>query len=209
MALDIKTKKGEAAAVKPVDGDERDIQYLLNAFLIFNVIQLCAIVGLARLDRKQKHAATRRMNALLPPIIEEDDEPLLDTTPPVKEPVDEDAWHRQDPSSPAAQQKSLPGTVRSLRGVPSASTAVADEASIPLLRSPSQASSVRNSRYLAAGLVPASTSGKTFRTKREVKRGEVFAIICGLWIAFAWILFMGTAWLRLRSKEERGTFTQH
>lgn len=45
---------------------------------------------------------------------------------------------------------------------------------------------------------------KILRTKAEVRRGEVFALLSGTLIALAWILFMGTAWYRLRSKEERG-----
>jgi hypothetical protein len=34
--------------------------------------------------------------------------------------------------------------------------------------------------------------------------GEVFMYICGGLIAFSWVLFFGTAWMRLRSKGERG-----
>jgi hypothetical protein len=34
--------------------------------------------------------------------------------------------------------------------------------------------------------------------------GEVFMYICGGLIAFSWMLFFGTAWMRLRSKGERG-----
>lgn len=184
------------------DGEKTDIQYLLNAFLILNVLQFIGIVGLARLDRKQKRAAARRLSALLPPIVEEDDEPFFDTPDPAKEPGEEDAWPQRDQSSPVLHTKSLPGTVRSMRGVPSPSTAVSDEQSIPLLRSASQASSQRNSRYLP-GLISPAPSPKLVRTKREVRRGEVFSMMSGLLIAFAWVLFMGTAWLRLRSKEER------
>ncbi|KAF7791842.1 hypothetical protein EIP86_002866 [Pleurotus ostreatoroseus] len=203
LALDIKSKKAASESVDTNNGDKKDIQYLLNAFLILNVMQFVAIVGLARLDRKQKRAAARRLSALLPPIVEEDDEPFLDipATPP-KEPGDEDEWPHQDQSSPATQTKSLPGTVRSLRGVQAPSTAISPEQSIPLLRSASQASSQRNSRYLP-GLVSPSTAPKIVRTRSEVKRGKAFSLMSGCLIAFAWVLFMGTAYLRLRSKEER------
>lgn len=39
-------------------------------------------------------------------------------------------------------------------------------------------------------------------TKR-VKRGEFFAGLCAVFIVFAWVLFLVTAWLRLRSKKDR------
>jgi hypothetical protein len=42
------------------------------------------------------------------------------------------------------------------------------------------------------------------RMTRLIKRGKLFARMCALLIGFAWILFLGTAWLRLRSKKERG-----
>ena len=89
---------------------------------------------------------------------------------------------------------------------PSAGAALAVETSIPLTRSASQSSSIR-SRYLLPGIAPGAA--QVVRTKREVKRGEMFAMLCGGLIAFAWILFMGTAWLRLRSKEERGASIHH
>ena len=212
MALDIKTKKPAAESIASIassvsaNGDVKDMQYLLNAFLLLNVFQFGAIIALAHLDRKQKHAEARRTSALLPPIIEEDDEPFLDASSP-KEPAEEDEWHQQDQSSPAVHSKSLPGTIRSLRGIPAppAGTTLAVDSSIPLRRSASQSSSMR-SRYLIPGT---PTSGQVVRTKREVKRGEIFALLCGGLIAFAWLLFMGTAWLRLRSKEERGASIHH
>lgn len=203
VALDIKTKKpaAESVSLSPHNGDDRDIQYLLNAFLIFNVVQLGAILALAHLHRKQKRATERMSAALLPPILEgEDDEDTADRTPLLKGPVD--AWSRQDPTSPRICTKSAPATVRSLRGLASPSTSHhVPEQSIQLLRSASQSSSARSSRYLIPGVAPAN--GRLVRTKREVKRGEFFAILSGASIAFAWILFMGIAWLRLRSKAER------
>ena len=198
--MDIKTKKAAAEAVAPpANGDAKDIQYLLNAFLILNVVQFGALIGLARLDRKQKRAAARRAAALLPAIQEEEDENL--SSPPVGTPKGEDEWQRHDPSSPALGTKSATGTVRRLRGAgiaaPSTSTAV--DSSIPLLRSPSVSS--RQSRYLS--FLPGQAPVKVVRSKKELRRGELFAVLSGISIAFAWVLFMGVAYFRLRSKEER------
>ncbi|EKM61026.1 uncharacterized protein PHACADRAFT_247333 [Phanerochaete carnosa HHB-10118-sp] len=202
VALDIKSKKPAAEVItSPTNGDTKDIQYLLNAFLLLNIAQFGALIALARLDRKQKWAAARRTAALLPPIHEEDtDAASTASSGPRKV---EDEWQRYDPSSPTLGGKSATGTVRSYRSiaVASPSTSTVAEQSIPLLRSPSISSSARNSRYLS--LAPGQTTVKMVRSKKEVKRGEIFAIISGLSIAFAWILFMVVAYFRLRSKEER------
>lgn len=183
------------------NGDARDIQYLLNAFLILNIAQFGALIALARLDRKRKRDAARRMAALLPAIQEEEDDTTsASSVDPRKEPVD-DSWDPYAPSSsPRLAAKPLTGTVRSLRGLAAPSTSTATEQTIPLLRSPSVASTVRHSRYSST---TSQHSSRVVRTKREIRRGEFFAVISGISIAFAWVLFIGVAWLRLRSKEER------
>ncbi|GJE86095.1 MFS general substrate transporter [Phanerochaete sordida] len=200
VALDIKTKKAAVEAVTvPENGDARDIQYLLNAFLILNVIQFGALFALSRLHQKQTRAAARRMNALLPPIPEED---TASTTSDSSRKAEQE-WQNFDPTSPALGGKSATGTVRSARGmnIASPSTSTVSEQSIPLLRSPSVASSARSSRYLS--FAPGQATVKIVRTKKEIKRGEAFAVLSGIFIAFAWILFMTVAYFRLRSKEER------
>jgi hypothetical protein len=200
--LDIKKKKPAAeVAASPIEGDTKDIQYLLNAFLILNVAQFCALVALRRLHRKQKQAESRRSSALLPPIYEDEDDATPAQTPDLRKEADE--WN-EDPAVPAVDTKSHSGTIRSLRGIAAPSSSTATEQSIPLLRPPSQASSNRSSRYLTVpGLTSSSSHGRVLRTKSELKRGRVFAVLCGMMIAFAWVLFMGVAYLRLRSKEER------
>lgn len=42
------------------------------------------------------------------------------------------------------------------------------------------------------------------KSNREIRRGEIFSGVGGGMIVFAWALFMTTAWLRLRTKAERG-----
>lgn len=68
---------------------------------------------------------------------------------------------------------------------------------------------MRGNRYLVDAVVEEEPSdppvkAKVLRTKAEVRRGELFSVMCGVLIAFAWVLFMVTAWLKLRSREERG-----
>lgn len=181
------------------------MQLLLNALVLFNILEILAIIGLSRLDRKQKQAATRRMSALLPETVDESDEEGLH--PAAKEPgsAGEDGW-QAEPSSSDAQHSQRFSSLS--RHVARPST-WSPEQSIPLLGSGSRASTVRGSRYLVEAVVSETPDAppvnvKVLRTEAEVRRGEVFAVLSGSLIAFAWVLFMGTAWYRLRSKEERG-----
>ncbi|KAI0651837.1 MFS general substrate transporter [Trametes meyenii] len=202
LALDIKSKKS-AEKRAPVGGDAKDVQYLLNAFVILNILEIFAVMGLAHLDHKQKEAASRRMSSLLPSVVDENDE---DEPQPGKEPgTDDENWEAEHPESSRHHRRSSTLTRSPL---PSSST---PEQSIPLLHGPSRSSTIRGSRYLVEAVAEAEASGptvpvkaKVLRTKAEVRRGELFAVLSGVLIAFAWVLFMGTAWLRLRSKEERG-----
>lgn len=198
--------------MSPIDGDDKDIQYLLNAFVFFNVLQILAILGLAHLDKKQRQAAARRMNAILPQAVSDSDE----EEPPSKKGSgsgDED-WQAEASTSDADTRRRRGSLSHHIRN---ASTAT--QQSIPLLGGGSRHSTVRGSRYLVEAAVAEDSTGapvtvKIIRSKPEVRRGEFFALLSTLAIALAWVLFMGTAWYRLRSKEERGggshgNFTLH
>ncbi|KAI0639383.1 MFS general substrate transporter [Trametes polyzona] len=203
LALDIKSKKS-AERLSPIDGDDRDVQYLLNAFVLLNTLELLGIIGLSRLHKKQQKAAARRMNALLPTAIDESDEES-EVPRPGKEPhSDEDHWQAEIPESSRRHRRS--STLSRHGPLPSTSS---PEQSIPLLNGGSRTSTMRGSRYLVEAVVEEEPSEppvkvKVLRTKAEVRRGELFAVMCGVLIAFAWVLFMVTAWLKLRSREERG-----
>lgn len=173
----------------------------MNAFLALNVLQLAAILGLARLHRKEKQAAVR-LSGLPTSVVEETDADSTAIDGPnakSKEPVDE--WQENDTSLPLPESRH--GTIRSIHSINHAtgsrSTSRVSESSIPLLAE-TQSGSARSSRYL----IDTSGSSRVVRTKKEVKRGELYALISAGGIAFAWVLFMGVAWVRLRSKEERG-----
>ncbi|KAI8995613.1 MFS general substrate transporter [Trametes punicea] len=201
LALDVKSKNSSERLL-PIDGDDRDVQYLLNAFVLLNAIEIFGIIGLAYLDRKQKQAAVRRMGSLLPSALDESDE---DEPRPLKEPrMDDDHWQAEIPDTSRHRRSS---TFSRHAPLPSSSTS---EQSIPLLHGRSPSSTARGSRYLVEAIVETEPSEppvkvKILRTKAEVRRGEIFAVLCVVLIAFTWILFMGTAWLKLRSKEERGS----
>ncbi|KAL4067967.1 major facilitator superfamily domain-containing protein [Scleroderma yunnanense] len=60
---------------------------------------------------------------------------------------------------------------------------------------------------LLASLTPSSddqvhTPNPTHK-QREIRRGRVFACICAFLLCFCWLLFLGTAWSQLRSRDER------
>ena len=48
----------------PGDQEDDDVQYLLNIFVLFNILEVFAILGLAYLDHKQKERAARRTSIL-------------------------------------------------------------------------------------------------------------------------------------------------
>ena len=189
--------------MSPTDGDARDVQYLLNAFVFFNILEILAILGLAHLDRKQKQTAARRLSALLPQSVDENSDE--EDSRAAKDPAaGEDRWQAEPSSSDVH-----PRRFSSLGRHAGRASVSSREQSIPLLGNGSRASTVRGSRYLVEAVVsetpdPSAAKVKVLRTKAEVRRGEVFAVLSGAMIGFAWVLFMGTAWYRLRSKEERG-----
>ncbi|KAI0793483.1 major facilitator superfamily domain-containing protein [Abortiporus biennis] len=173
LELDIKTKKPKSEMLSTMaSGNDKDVQYLLNTFIFLNALQLVGIIGLRYLDKKRK---------------EKDDSD--------KEPSEVEvnpSWEHIDEAEDRRHSKIRSYTsIRSVRS-PLASSS-SPEQNIPLLRSPSDTSSARNSRLLAVKV-----------TRPEVRRGEMFAVMSGMLIALAWVLFMVTAWMRLRSKEERG-----
>ncbi|KAI1797869.1 MFS general substrate transporter [Ganoderma leucocontextum] len=169
LTLDIKKNPSEKGL--PINQDEDDVQYLLNAFVLFNVLEILAILGLAHLDHREKERAIRRASGLLPQSIDEQE-------------GGEDHWQPEPSESAPTHPR---GSSFSRPARPASST---PEQSIPLLGN-SHASSRRGRRY-------------SIESIGEVRRGKIFAIMSGILIACAWVLFMGTAWYRLRSREERG-----
>lgn len=202
VALDV-SKKKSAELQAFLGGDKKDIQFVLNAFLALNVLQLAGIIGLARMVRKQRRAAARRESALLTHRnevgAENDDEDDSDLSK-AKESVDRDRWR-----SSLADELALDCD----RGRSCCRATTSDAAeNVPLLRDPSRTPSYRDTRYLVSPLAPRSHSRGSIRVSRSksvIRRGEVFAALSGMLIFFAWALFLVTAYLKLRSKAERGS----
>jgi hypothetical protein len=65
--------------------------------------------------------------------------------------------------------------------------------------------STPHSQYSSASTArPYVLKEDNFELDRRVRRGEFFVKLCGGLIVLAWVLFLTTAWMRLRSKKERG-----
>lgn len=199
--LDVKKKPSEQSL--PINQDPNDVQYLLNAFVLFNILEIVAILGLAHLDHREKVRATRRASGLLPQHLEDEDEEDSAVKP--RREGDEDHWLAEPSDSDPAHSPRGNSLSFSRSSRPSSST---PEQSIPLLGD-SSGSLRRSRRYSMESIVPEITADQPItarvpRTKGEVRRGKLFAIASGILITSAWVLFMGTAWYRLRSREERG-----
>ncbi|KAJ8596902.1 MFS general substrate transporter [Rhizopogon salebrosus TDB-379] len=55
-----------------------------------------------------------------------------------------------------------------------------------------------------ASYSPSSCPPKGVGEHSEIRRGRIFMCLCAVLICCAWVLFLSTAWSRLRSREERG-----
>jgi hypothetical protein len=130
------------------------IQHLLNIFVVLNIIQVVAILGMARLDKQ-------RTKTEIPDPIKR--RSLIDT---------------RSSTVPEVSQTSL------LSG---------EQISLSLDQHPSYCST-------------AASSSSTYEENSHggLDSGEVFMYFCGGLVVFAWTLFLGTAWMRLRSKGDRG-----
>ena len=140
---------------------------------------------------------------MLPPVLEGDEEES-DPASPKPTATGADVWEQGEPSLDNAAGRNKYSTIRSIRSIRSGHRRDSSvEQSIPLLRSESVSSSRRNSRFITE-----TSPNGTFPTIRvssaEIRRGRIFAYLSTVLVIFAWALFMGTAWMRLRSKSERG-----
>ncbi|KAH7930998.1 MFS general substrate transporter, partial [Leucogyrophana mollusca] len=59
--------------------------------------------------------------------------------------------------------------------------------------------------YSGSESLPSPSNAEGYRRiSLEVWRGRIFARMCVILVCFAWVLFLSTAWLKLRSRDERG-----
>ncbi|KZT02737.1 MFS general substrate transporter [Laetiporus sulphureus 93-53] len=199
VALDIKGK-GKNAELSSLTGDDKDLQYLLNAFLLLNVLQFAAVIGLSRLERRRREAVALRRSARLSAVPSEvghdDDAP----PPKAEDSRGRKIWR-------VTSSEVVIGECSRGQSCCRADSSGAAE-SVPLLRDSSRTASYQDNRFLISPISPRSHSRSTLRVSRSkavIRRGELFAAMSAMMIVFAWALFLGTAYLKLRSKEERGS----
>ncbi|KII94372.1 hypothetical protein PLICRDRAFT_36635 [Plicaturopsis crispa FD-325 SS-3] len=149
LALDTKNKENPSSPL----GDRTAIQYLINAWLVLNVLQFAVIQALHFLERRRARILAA---AAVAEFAGDVSEPDSDSEPP-------------KPIRHASSNLSAPGSRHA--------SVSPDRRAVP----------------------PASAN----RVTRKIRRGKVFAVLCAALVAFAWVLFMTTAWVRLRSKKER------
>ena len=185
LALDTKHQPSPGKNI-PSRGGLEAIQYLLNAFVILNVFQFLVLMTLAHLDRRRKAAA-----ATVADIYGSSDELITD-------------MFNEDPLDSPNNPEGAEGSIRlslSARGGPVPS-AVLPEESHPLLVSDVSERSLLVADAAEPNSSPPIPPGDPPKTN-QVKRGELFAGLSAALVLFAWVLFLVTAWLRLRSKAER------
>lgn len=199
LALDTKhtNSREQSTPNIPPRSDLASIQYLLNTFLVLNILQFLALLGLAYLDRRRKLAMAAATSIGTHGVVQHSGRFRSDPS--------------ETPKSEFAIDDGNEGSIHlplAAREGPYPSTS-SPEQTLPLLLSESERPffMVQPRTYTPCPSPPPILRDDAPRTKR-IKSGELFAGLCVALIAFAWALFLGTAWLRLRSKAERGTVGQ-
>ena len=181
LTLDVSHKKLTVTVAE--SGGAASTQTLLNGFALINVLQLLSILALAILQRRkaalqdrrsQSFASDRRRSFILP-----------------KEPTDLADGTGSSSSIPHAS------TSDDVQESPELSMNQSAEQQRPLLHT-------RQQSYSPPGSVNPPPARFAARTAAEVRRGRAFAGACLGLIVLAWLLFLGTAWAKLRSRSARG-----
>jgi hypothetical protein len=193
LALDTKRKhsRGKDTPSVPSPGDLTAIQYLLNAFMLLNIFQFMVLMTLAHLDRRRKAALVTiadiygSSDETTPGNFDEDQSSSPKS---VDYPDNHEGAEGSIRLSLSAREGPIPPAASSEQSHP---LFVSDAERLPSAMDPDDPNS--------SPQVPRSNTPKT----NQVKRGELFARLSAALVVFAWVLFIATAWLRLRSKAER------
>jgi hypothetical protein len=193
LALDTERQRspGEVAPGIPSLGGLAAIQHLLNTFVVLNVFQFLVLIALAHLDRQRKATATSVAS-----IHESHDEITPDDLYEDRSDSPKSAEYTDDnEDAEGAVRLSMSSREGTLPSVTS------PQQTHPLLLTDTERSYfIENPTESNRSLpIPPSDPPKS----KQVKRGELFAGLSAALVVFAWALFLGTAWLRLRSKAER------
>lgn len=166
------------------EGDGPRLQWLLNVFFFVNFLHLAAIQGLSYLNERKRNAQAEAVAQH-----ERDDE-------------DEERLG----ASGSATRIDGPSSSPDLAPLSSSDqTPAGDDATSPLLHH-GDASSVYQSydTHLRPRQPQQDTSLMGATSPAEVRRGKVFASLCAATVVFAWVLFLVTSFIKIRSKHERG-----
>lgn len=181
LMLDVSQKKLTVTVTE--SGSAASTQTLINGFALISVLQLLSILALTILQRRQTALQDRRSQSFA------SDRRRSITLP--KEPV--------NLADDAGSSSSIPraSTSDDVPESPELSMSQSAEQQRPLLHA-------RQQSYSPPGSVSPPPSRFAARTAAEARRGRVFAGTCLGLIVFAWVLFLGTAWAKLRSRSARG-----
>ena len=166
------------------DAPSRSIQHLLNTFVLLNIFHFLALIALAHLDRRRK--------AVIASVASLHGSPVEISS------VD---FHQNRSDSRKNAGYSDDVAQGSILSPPSARaglfSSVTSSEQTPLL------SDERRS-YFADSIEPDRSFQIHPPKTKEIRRGELFTGLSAMLVVFAWVLFLVTAWLKLRSKAERG-----
>lgn len=189
LALD--TQQGSPGNVTPgvpSRGSLVAIQHLLNTFVVLNIFHFLALMALAHLDRRRMAAvasAASMHDEIVPDDLYEEH-----TGSPKSGDYAEDSGDAGGPIRLplSAREEPLPSVILPQQ--------------TPLLMTDMDRSSFVETPPETNQRLRITPSDPP-KSKQE-RRGGLFAGFSAALIVFAWALFLVTAWLRLRSKAERG-----
>ena len=181
LALDAERRhsSGKDAPEAPSRGGQSAIQNLLNTFAVLNVLHFLTLIALGHLDRRRK--------AAIGPVHRSSSELRSN---------DFNADQSGSPKS-ADYTDNIEGADGPIR--PSDREAV-----LSLATTHEQTPLLLGTGRPRLAEDPVERPQVRPQKEKEARRGELFAGLCVVLVVFAWVLFLVTAWLRLRSKAERG-----
>ena len=180
--LDSQKKEGKAGSPTPFLGNEPRLQWLLNGFLFINFLHLVAIWGLGYLNE-------RRQNPRKEEAVQNEAD------------VDEERRGTSCSSSGIEGQASPPDLPSRS---PSDGTPDGDHTTSPLLHTRGASSVYQGyGTHLRQNTSRQGTALLGATTPEEVRRGKLFAALCTTTVVFAWLLFLITSFLKIRSRGER------
>jgi len=200
--------RAEGAAELPSKSHPDAIQQLLNLLLLLNGCQLVAILFLCALDRRRKHQAAEAVSRMQRSP-EMDGEEEFDIVEPALSPK---SIRRKLSFAKEQTLESLSLQRRASSVSETSLPAISDEPlqpSRPLVDGGREEEQPLLDDEITTIRPPLSDlegpmAGEA-KSKWEKLRGEICGGVSICLICFAWIFFIGTAYLKLRSKDDRGS----